>query len=71
MPEPRHDIRKPGVTQARLTALRRHLQAEGMAGLILPRGDEHQGEYVAAYAERLAWLTGFTGSAGKRQGETR
>ena len=64
MPEPRHDIRKPGVTQARLTALRRHLQAEGMAGLILPRGDEHQGEYVAAYAERLAWLTGFTGSAG-------
>lgn len=33
-------------------------------GWLIPRSDEHQGEYVAPYAERLAWSTGFTGSAG-------
>ena len=48
----------------RLAALRAVLAAEGLDGFILPRGDEHLGEYVAPYAERLAWLTGFTGSAG-------
>ncbi len=48
----------------RLAALRTVLAADGLDGLILPRGDEHLGEYVAPYAERLAWLTGFTGSAG-------
>ncbi|MBV9251950.1 MAG: aminopeptidase P family protein [Acetobacteraceae bacterium] len=31
---------------------------------MVPRADEHLGEYVPASAERLAWLTGFTGSAG-------
>lgn len=36
----------------------------GVDGFIVPRADEWQGEFVAAYAERLAWLTGFTGSAG-------
>ena len=35
-----------------------------MDGFIVPRSDEHLGEYVPASAERLAWLTGFTGSAG-------
>lgn len=35
-----------------------------IAGFIITRGDEYLGEYVAPYAERLAWLTGFTGSAG-------
>ncbi len=48
----------------RLAALRTVLAADGLDGFILPRGDEHLGEYVAPYAERLAWLTGFTGSAG-------
>ncbi len=48
----------------RLAALRAVLAADGLDGFILPRGDEHLGEYVAPYAERLAWLTGFTGSAG-------
>jgi hypothetical protein len=33
-------------------------------GFLVPRADEHQGEYVAARSERLQWLTGFTGSAG-------
>ncbi|GBR71093.1 aminopeptidase P family protein [Gluconobacter kanchanaburiensis] len=36
----------------------------GVDGFIIPRGDEYLGEYVAPCAERLAWLTGFTGSAG-------
>ena len=48
----------------RLAALRMTLQTQGVDGFLLPRGDEHLGEYVAPYAERLAWLTGFTGSAG-------
>ncbi|AQU88333.1 X-Pro aminopeptidase [Komagataeibacter nataicola] len=45
-------------------ALRAALSQMGVDGFILPRGDEHLGEYVAPCAERLAWLTGFTGSAG-------
>ena len=48
----------------RLAALREVLARDSLDGFILPRGDEHLGEYVAPYAERLAWLTGFTGSAG-------
>ncbi len=48
----------------RLAALRRELAALGVDGVIVPRADEHQGEYVPLYARRLAWLTGFTGSAG-------
>lgn len=48
----------------RLAALRKVLEAEGLAGFLVPRADVHQGEYVAARDERLQWLTGFTGSAG-------
>src|SRR5205085_8981913 len=36
----------------------------GLDGFLVPRADEHQGEYVPKRAERLAWLTAFTGSAG-------
>ncbi len=50
--------------QDRLKSLRTHIQKEGYDGFILPRTDEFQGEFLAEYAERLAWLTGFTGSAG-------
>ena len=49
-----------------LAALRAELARRGLQGFIVPRADEHQGEYVPARAERLSWLTGFTGSAGKR-----
>ncbi|WP_135081172.1 aminopeptidase P family protein [Terasakiella sp. SH-1] len=49
---------------ARLSALRREMAIFGMDGFIIPRSDEHQGEYVAPCSERLAWLTGFSGSAG-------
>ena len=49
---------------ARLSALRAELARQGLHGFIIPRADEHLGEYVPAAAERLAWLTGFSGSAG-------
>ena len=48
----------------RLTALRAELARQGLDGFIVPRADEHLGEYVPESAERLSWLTGFTGSAG-------
>jgi Xaa-Pro aminopeptidase len=44
--------------------LRAELKARKLTGFIVPRQDEFQGEYVAAYAERLHWLTGFAGSWG-------
>ncbi|MCC6471995.1 MAG: aminopeptidase P family protein [Alphaproteobacteria bacterium] len=48
----------------RLADLRAELERRGLEGFIVPRADEHQGEYVAKRAERLPWLTGFAGSAG-------
>jgi Xaa-Pro aminopeptidase len=48
----------------RLAALRRELVGSGLDGFLVPRADRFQGEYVAPCDERLAWLTGFTGSAG-------
>lgn len=47
-----------------ISLLRSELSRLGLDGFIVPRADEHLGEYVPAAAERLAWLTGFTGSAG-------
>ena len=52
------------MSRERLTKLRGELSRRGLDGFIVPRADEHLGEYVPAGAERLAWLTGFTGSAG-------
>ncbi|MFQ3622211.1 MAG: aminopeptidase P family protein [Acetobacteraceae bacterium] len=48
----------------RLAALRDALAARDLAGMLVPRADEHLGEYIPASADRLRWLTGFTGSAG-------
>ncbi len=48
----------------KLARLRAELARQGAQGFIVPRSDEHQGEYVPQSADRLAWLTGFTGSAG-------
>jgi Xaa-Pro aminopeptidase len=50
--------------RTRLAALRGELARRKLAGFVIPRADEHQGEFVAKGSERLAWLTGFTGSAG-------
>jgi Xaa-Pro aminopeptidase len=53
-----------GDAPARLAALRAELARQGLDGFFVPRADEHQNEYTPRSAERLAWLTGFTGSAG-------
>lgn len=49
---------------ARLASLRAAMREAGVDGFVIPRADAHQGENVAPCDERLAWLTGFTGSAG-------
>ena len=57
----------PGETawsHARIAAFRAELVRQKLDGFVLPRGDEHQGEYVSPRAERLWWLTNFAGSAG-------
>jgi Xaa-Pro aminopeptidase len=48
----------------RLKALREELARRELDGFVVPLTDEHMSEYVGAYAQRLAWLTGFQGSAG-------
>jgi len=54
----------PAEGPGRLAKLRDVLSAEALSGFLVPRADVHQGEYVAPRDDRLAWLTGFTGSAG-------
>jgi len=49
---------------ARLAALREQLARDRLDGFVVPLTDEHMSEYVGDYAQRLAWLTGFQGSAG-------
>lgn len=48
----------------RLAALREQLKTDRLDGFVVPLTDEHMSEYVGTYAQRLAWLTGFEGSAG-------
>ncbi len=48
----------------RVARLRGKLKRRSLAGFLVPRGDEHMNEYVPPGAERLRWLTGFSGSAG-------
>ncbi len=55
----------PGpVPKERLDAVRREMAGQGLDGFLIPRTDEYQGEYIPARANRLEWITGFTGSAG-------
>jgi len=54
----------PQFGRDRVASLRARFADLGIDGFLVPRADEYQGEYVPASAERLAWLTGFTGSAG-------
>lgn len=51
-------------TPQRIAQLRAELARRGLGGGIVPRADRYQNEYVPASDERLAWLTGFSGSAG-------
>jgi Xaa-Pro aminopeptidase len=55
--EPRQGVERVALLRARLAEAK-------LDAFLIPRADEHQGEYVAACSERLQWLTGFTGSAG-------
>ena len=52
------------VHQTRLEDLRKELKRRELDGFVIPISDEHMSEYVGGYAQRLAWLTGFGGSAG-------
>jgi len=58
------DPTEPGASAPRVAALRTELARRGLTGFIVPRADRQQNEYVPASEERLAWLTGFSGSAG-------
>src|ERR1700759_3438570 len=49
---------------APLSAFREELIKRNLSGFVIPRADQQQNEYVPPSEERLAWLTGFTGSAG-------
>ncbi|MBZ9675885.1 aminopeptidase P family protein [Mesorhizobium sp. ES1-1] len=54
----------PTVGKPRVELLRKWMAENGLDGFVIPRADEHQGEYVADRSARLKWLTGFSGSAG-------
>ena len=54
----------PATGAPRVAKLREELNRLQLDGFLVPRADEHQGEYVPLRAQRLGWLTGFTGTAG-------
>lgn len=54
----------PETAPPRIAALRKAMAQAKLDAFLVPRADAHQGEYVADRDARLAWLTGFTGSAG-------
>ncbi|MBV9558802.1 MAG: aminopeptidase P family protein [Pseudolabrys sp.] len=68
MPAPRfqtfEDNNDRAAVAGRVTALRAELKRQGLDGFAVPRADRQQNENVPSSEERLAWLTGFTGSAG-------
>ncbi|SEQ37418.1 aminopeptidase P family protein [Thalassovita taeanensis] len=55
---------RPDQGPPRLAALRAELSKLALSGFLIPRADVHQGEYVAPHDDRLAFFSGFTGSAG-------
>ena len=58
------DVERPTAVPERVAALRAELKRQQLDGFIVPLNDEYHGEYVPRRAQRLSWLTGFTGSAG-------
>ena len=58
------EISSPGAVPERVRALRRELKSRKLKGFLVPHSDEHQDEFLPPSAERLRWLSGFTGSAG-------
>jgi len=59
-----HSTKTMTESRQRLQDLRSELDRQHLDGFLVPRSDEHNGEYIAPYAERLHWLTSFDGSAG-------
>lgn len=57
-------VADPTAVPPRVAALRARLDEAGLDGVLIPRADRHQGEYVAPCDERLRWISGFDGSAG-------
>ena len=57
-------LSSPDQAAGRVARLRDRFAEWGVNAVAVPRSDEYLGEYVPACAERLAWLTGYTGSAG-------
>lgn len=58
------DVSSPAASGERVKALQRELKSRRLKGFLVPHSDAHQNEFLAPPDERLAWLTGFTGSAG-------
>ena len=58
------EIKDSDCHNKRLIDLQNYLKKVQLTGFIIPLSDEYQSEYVAKHSQRLAWLTGFTGSAG-------
>src|SRR5499427_10679966 len=58
------DRAEAAATPGRVEALRAELRRRGLDGFILPHSDRYQNEYLPPSEERLAWITGFSGSAG-------
>src|ERR1700756_2239197 len=58
------DRTEPAAAPDRVAALRAGLRRRGLDGFIVPHTDRYQNEYLPSSEERLAWLTGFSGSAG-------
>ena len=54
----------PDFGEKHLPLLRARMAEQGLDGFLIPHEDEHQNEYLPAANERLAWISGFTGSAG-------
>ncbi|WP_140986628.1 aminopeptidase P family protein [Asticcacaulis tiandongensis] len=59
-----HATTTPAQGANHVAALRAQLRSTGLDGFIIPHEDEHQNEYLPDANERLAWVSGFTGSAG-------
>jgi Xaa-Pro aminopeptidase len=59
------DLSERAATPARIAALRAELARRGLDGMVVAHADRHQNEYLPPSEQRLPWLTGFTGSAGR------
>ena len=58
------EVSAPAASGDRVKALLRELKSRRLKGFLVPHSDQHQNEFLPPSEERLAWLTGFTGSAG-------